>query len=288
MTEILGKRGSVSASEHTVDAQSSPAVRFGAEIARLRGARGWSQVELGRRMGYSNTLVSLIERAKRPPTRNFAVKADQVFETGRAFVELWRQYTSAALLEGFAEFAECEARCRRLRTFETGVIPGLFQIPEYTAALAAAAVRRGSITQGQADERVAFLAARQRRVLERAKPPIIHTVMDESCVTRLIGGPMVMMRQLDHVARLAERPNITVQMAPLSLGELVPFTFPVVLLTLPDRSLIGYSETHARGYLERDATICAEWDREYDQLQVESLSTVASLARISTVREGLE
>ncbi len=238
-------------------------------------------------MGYSNTLVSLIERAKRPPTRNFAVKADQVFETGRAFVELWRQYTSAALLEGFAEFAECEARCRRLRSFQTGVIPGLFQTPEYATVLAAAAVRRGSITQSQADERVAFLVARQRRVLERPTPPIIHSVMDESCVTRLVGGPRVMARQLDHLASMTDRPNVTLQVAPLSLGELTPFVFPLVLLTQPDRSVIGYSETNARGYLERDSTICAAWERDYDQLLVESQSTVASLKSISTVRKGL-
>lgn len=97
-----------------------------------------------------------------------------------------------------------------------------------------------------------------------------------------------MSRQLNHVTVLAGRPNITVQVAPLSLGEMVPFTFPVVLLTLPDRSLVGYNETHARGYLERNPTACAAWARDYDQLQVESLSTVASLAMISTVRKGLQ
>ncbi|MDH6113250.1 hypothetical protein P3T36_001865 [Kitasatospora sp. MAP12-15] len=72
------------------------------------------------------------------------------------------------------------------------------------------------------------------------------------------------------------------------IGELAPFIFPVHLLTLPDRSLVGYSETHARGYLERSATVCAAWERDYDQLQVEALSTVASLAMISTLRKGLE
>lgn len=123
---------------------------------------------LGRHMGYSNTLVSYLEGGKRPPTKKFAVKADEVFDTGGTFLELWRRYTRAALLEGFEEFAECERRCRRLRTFELGVIPGLFQIPAYTTALASAAVKRGSITQEQADERVEFLATRQQRLLERS------------------------------------------------------------------------------------------------------------------------
>ncbi|PYC88314.1 DNA-binding protein [Streptomyces tateyamensis] len=239
-------------------------------------------------MGYSDTAISFIERVNRLPTPKFAVKADEVFETGGTFVELYRRIKNTALLEGFEEFADCEAKCRKLRSFETGVIPGLFQTPEYAAALAAAAVRRGSITQDQADERVAFLAARQQRVLERRKPPLIYTVMDETCITRVVGGPEVMGPQLDHLVELSARPNITMRVAPLSLGELNPFVFPVFLLYLPDRSLVGYTETHARGYLERAPATCAGWERDYDQLPVESLSTVASLRVIRTVRRGYE
>ena len=67
-----------------------------------------AQVELGKRMGYSDTLISFIERVRRPPTRNFAVKADEVFETGGTFVELFRRITQAALLEGFEEFADAK------------------------------------------------------------------------------------------------------------------------------------------------------------------------------------
>ncbi|MGC0316243.1 helix-turn-helix domain-containing protein [Kitasatospora acidiphila] len=269
------------------DSTSSPAARFGAKLRSLRRARGWSQVKLGKLMGCSNTWISLIERVKRLPSPYFAVKADEVFETGGTFIELYRRINSAALLEGFEEFADLERRCRKLREFQTGIIPGLFQTPEYATALANASVARGTITQAQADESVAFLAARQRGVLERSAAPIIHSVIEEACVMRLVGGPEVMGRQLEHLEALANRPNITVQIAPLSLGELVPFLFPIVLLSMPDRSVIGYAETQARGYVERTSAICAAWERNYDQLQVESLSTTASAAKIRNIRRGL-
>jgi hypothetical protein len=239
-------------------------------------------------MGFSTGWISLIEGGKRTCTPHFAVKADEVFETGGTFVELYRRITSAALLEGFEDFALLEARCRKMREFQTGVIPGLLQIPDYAAALARAAVERGAITQSQADERVTYLTVRQRQVLERSKPPIIHTVMEEACLTRMVGGPEVMERQLDHLAVMAKRPNITMQIAPLSLGEYVPFLFPIVLLTLADRSVVGYGETHARGYVERTPSKCSAWERDYDHLVVESLSTVASLDRVRAVRKGLE
>ncbi|GAB2707405.1 helix-turn-helix domain-containing protein [Kitasatospora kifunensis] len=275
-------------SDNEVDQTSSQATRFGIELRRSRRARGWSQVGLGKRMGFSNTLVSYIEGGKRPPTRNFAVKADEVFESGDKFVELWRRYTRAALLEGFEEFADCERRCRRLRTFELGVIPGLFQTPRYAAALEAAAVQRGSITQEQADERMAFLATRQRRLLEQKSPPTIHAVMDESCLMRPIGGPDGMIEQLNHLEELASRPHITIQVAPFSLAEHRPFVLPVVLLTLPDRTVVGYAETQLRGYLERGREAVSAWERDYDQLQVESLSKRASLAMIRAARKELE
>ena len=67
-----------------------------------------------------------------------------------------------------------------------------------------------------------------------------------------------------------------------------PPYYAAVFTTVRTQEQSGYSETNARGYLERNSTACAAWKRDYDQLMVESLSTVASLAMISTVRKGLQ
>lgn len=274
-------------SEQEVDLPSSPAARFGDELRRSRRARGWSQTELGKRMGFSNTLVSYIELGRRPPTRNFAVAADRALGTPELLYHLWRNMARAALLEGFPEFAEAEAKCRKLRTFELGVIPGLFQTPAYSAALESANVRRGSVTQAQAEERLRFLAGRQR-LLDQKAPPVVHAVMDESCITRTVGGPEIMAEQLQHIEGLAERAHITVQVAPAALGEHRPFLLPVVLLTLPDRSVVGYAESQLRGHLERERKTVAVWERDYDHLQMEAPSQRASLDMIRAVRRDLE
>ncbi|KJS58685.1 helix-turn-helix domain-containing protein [Streptomyces rubellomurinus] len=272
---------------YEIDASSSPAVRFGDELRGWRRSRGWSQAELGRRMGYSHGLVSYVERARKPVTLKFAVAADRVFEAGGIFKELWRRISNASLLEGFAEFADAESRCKKLRTFELGVIPGLMQTLDYAAALEAGSVRRGSITKQQADGRVDVLARRQK-LLDKDAPPVIHAVLDESCLLRTVGGPEIMRPQLDHLLALAERPNITIQVAPFHLGEQRPFLLPVVLLTLPDRSVVGYAESHARGHLERGRESVASWEEDYDHLKVESLDTAASLAMIRAVRKELQ
>ncbi|MFJ8041252.1 Scr1 family TA system antitoxin-like transcriptional regulator [Kitasatospora sp. NPDC096147] len=273
--------------EQEVDVPSSSAIRFGEELRKSRRAKGWSQTELGRRMGFSNTLVSYVELGRRPATRNFAVAADTALKTPETFYLLWRTVARAALLEGFTEFAEAEARCRQWRTFELGVIPGLFQTPAYSAALESASVARGRITQAQADERLRFLTGRQR-LLGQKRPPKIHAVMDESCLTSMVGGPQVMAEQLRHIEALVEHAHITVQVAPASLGEHRVFLLPVVLLTQADRSVIAYAESQLRGQLERDRRAVAVWEDDYDHLQREAPSERVSLEMIRAVRRDLE
>nr|WP_181442180.1 helix-turn-helix transcriptional regulator [Streptomyces tateyamensis] len=269
------------------DEQSSPRVRFGQELRRSRRARRWSQVETGRRMGYTGAFISYLERAKRAPTREVAVKADEAFETGQKFYELWRRFTRAALLEGFSEFADAEARCRRERVLGLIVIPGLLQTPDYARALAMAAVRRGAISLTEADERVEFLTARQT-VLDQKAPPLLHAVLEEGCLMRTIGGPKVMVKQLAHLEELAQRPTITIQVAPFNMGENLAFTVPVVLLDQADHSVIGYAESQAKGHVERSRTTLTTWERQYDQLLVEALPTAASMARIREARKELQ
>ncbi|MGV9270831.1 DUF5753 domain-containing protein [Kitasatospora sp. NPDC003701] len=197
------------------------------------------------------------------------------------------QLEHSVLIEGFPEFAEYESHATAIRLFEIGVVPGLLQVHSYAQAYEAAAVRQGSSTQAQATERLAFLGTRQDR-LSDSRPPTVQAVLDATCLLRPIGGPGVMAEQLRHLETLSERPTIVLQVAPLELGEDRPLNYPLVLLTLPDRRVMGYTETLQRGYLERDAETVAGWVGSYDRLQVEALSQAASLAFIRKVRKDFE
>ncbi|QMU67408.1 helix-turn-helix transcriptional regulator [Streptacidiphilus sp. P02-A3a] len=272
--------------ETDIDPSSSPLAAYGAQLRRLRKAKALTQPELGRLIGFSATYVSYLERGERPATLHISVSADSALESGGTLELMWWGLRHTALLEGFPEFAAQEAKAVKIRTFEMGVIPGLLQTPDYATALAAAAVRRGAITQQQADERVAFLTTRQA-LLERSPAPLFHAVLDESCLRRPVGGREAMTRQLQHLERMATRPKVIVQLAPFHLGERAPFTLPVWLLTMPDRTVLGYSESQQRGYLERESDTVAAWERDYDWLQVEALSQADSLAMIKDARKDL-
>ncbi|MFJ9691528.1 Scr1 family TA system antitoxin-like transcriptional regulator [Kitasatospora sp. NPDC101183] len=270
-----------------LDPSSSPYAPLGVQLRRSREAKGLTQDELGAKIKFSGSYISRIERGIVPPSRAFAEAVDQALETGGTISLMLDQLNHGALKEGFPEYAAKESEAVAIRLFHLGLISGLLQTEEYAAAYEQALVSRGTATQQQADSRVQYLLARQAR-LTRTPAPFVHVVIDEWNLRRPIGGPAVMARQLRHLERLAEQPNVTIQVAPISLGEARPFAHTVTLLTMPNGKLLGYTESHKTGYLERDARILSEWTRDYDRLQVEALNQSGSIGRISLVRKEFE
>jgi len=55
-------------------------------------------------------------------------------------------------------------------------------------------------------------------ILDRADPPHVVTVLDESVLHRLIGSPAIMYEQVTHLADVAERPAVSIEIVPSSTG----------------------------------------------------------------------
>ncbi|MBW8735651.1 MAG: helix-turn-helix transcriptional regulator [Streptomyces turgidiscabies] len=266
-----------------LDPEGSPRERFGERLRRLREERGWTQDELGVRMGCSGTHISAVETGRRPPTDRFSASADKALGTGDSLERQSRALRHTAILEGFPEYVVHEKRAAEIRLFELGIVPGLLQTPEYAAAIATGAVRRGAITEQQAEERLTLLAERQAS-LERTPPPLVYAVLDESCIRRPVGGQEVMAAQLDRLISFAELPTTVLQVAPYTLGERRAFDLPVRLATLPDRSLIVYAESATQGHLDRDSRVVLPMLTAYHQLQAEACPQAESVAMIEQLR----
>ncbi|MFE6098626.1 Scr1 family TA system antitoxin-like transcriptional regulator [Streptomyces laurentii] len=269
--------------------EASPAAAFGARVRAARETKGWTQEELGAELGYSGTHVSAVETVRKMPTLRFARGMDHVYgleKSPDSFEREWRELRHGSLLEGFPEFVEYEARAAEIRVYEVGVIPGLLQTPEYATVLAEGHVRRGAITPEQAAERVSLVADRQA-ALDRTKRPLIFVMLDESCIRRPIGEPVVMRAQFDRLIEFAEQPNTHLQVAPFSLGDRRPFNLPLYILTMLDRSLMSYAESAQRGYLERETNSVVPLLTDYHQLQAVAPSQAASVAMIQELRKGM-
>ncbi|WP_328547618.1 helix-turn-helix transcriptional regulator [Streptomyces platensis] len=267
---------------------ASPQAAYGARLRSLRETRGWTQEDLAERAEYSSVHVSAVENGRKPPTLRFSRSVDRVFGlegTPDSFEREYREIRHGSLLEGFPEYVEYEGRAVEIRLYEVGVIPGLLQTPEYAATLEADAVRREAITPEQAEERVELVSQRQA-TLARTPSPLILAVLDESCIRRPMGDPAIMEAQFERLLKFAERPNTALQVAPFSMGARRPFSLPITVLTMPDRSIMSYAESAQRGHLERDTRSVLPMLTAYHQLQAEALSQAAAVAMISKLRKG--
>ncbi|MEV7582212.1 helix-turn-helix domain-containing protein [Streptomyces erythrochromogenes] len=274
------------ANRKDLDPERSPAAAFGVLLRSLRDERGWTQDELGERMGCSGAHISAVENGRRSPTQRFAASGDRALGTGDRLVRQSRAVRHTALLEGFPEYVTHEGRAAEIRLYEVGVIPGLLQVPAYATALEADAVRREAITVDQANERVELVARRQAVLAARAPSPLIHIVLDQGCLLRPMGSPRIMTAQYERLIEFAARPSTVLQVAPFSMGARRPFSLPITVLTMPDRSLLSYAESSQRGHLERESAAVIPMLTAYHQLQAESLSQAASVAMIKKLRKG--
>ncbi|MFI9366247.1 Scr1 family TA system antitoxin-like transcriptional regulator [Kitasatospora sp. NPDC053057] len=270
-----------------IDPESSPWAPFGIQLRNSREARGILQEELAPLLECSASHLSYIELAHRPPSRKLAELADIALDTGGTMLLMWYQLKNAAILEGFPEYARYEALAEQIRIFEINLVAGLLQTRAYATAIQMGDVRQGGSTQELAEERISFRLARQQ-VLERTPPPLVHVVLDESCLRRVVGGRDVMVEQLLHLEQLSARPNVVIQVAPFSLGENRPFTQMAHLLTMPNRRVLAYGETEQRGYIDRDIKSVAALANSYDRLAIEALGRAESLAFIRAARRDLE
>ncbi|OWA13082.1 transcriptional regulator [Streptomyces sp. CS227] len=267
------------ANRKELDPGASPRAAFGVRLRRLRERQGWTQDDLSERMGYSASHISGIETGARNPTSRFAECADKALGTGEALSRQGAAARDSAILEGFPEYLALEMKAAEVRVFELGIVPGLLQTLDYAQAVARGAVRRGAITEAQADERLSLLARRQS-AMERTPPPLLYFVLDESCLRRPVGGATVMHEQMEHMADFALRPNVVLQVAPYAMAEMRAYDLPVNLVTMTDGVRIAYAESAQQGRMERESRLVAPLYTAYHHLQVEALPQAESVAMI--------
>lgn len=150
-----------------------------------------------------------------------------------------------------------------IRCYAPGLVPDLARTPSYAHTVFAIAHPEPT---GEIQRRIELLMRRQH-LLTRSDPPWVWFVIEAAALRRPIGGHEVWDAQLDHLADLAARPNITVQVLPDHVGgpainetpfTLLRFAAPELsdLVHLPHAT--GAQFLDKRGDLDRHNAI---WDR---------------------------
>ncbi|MEV8609445.1 helix-turn-helix transcriptional regulator [Amycolatopsis sp. NPDC051373] len=140
-----------------------------------------------------------------------------------------------------------------IKNYEPLLIPGLAQTPEYTRALMQSIDRR--LEELDVEKLIAARVSRQL-VLGRLNGPVVHLLIEEGVLRRLVGGPEVMRGQLQHLQLMANRSNVTIQVVPFSVGGHPGLEGPLVLLDFAAQPTLAYAETRgASSFLEDEASM---------------------------------
>jgi transcriptional regulator with XRE-family HTH domain len=240
-----------------LDATRSPIAFFGAELRRARAAAGLSQDQLGQRLVFSGDLVGKIETCERAPTPDFAARCDGVFPHldglfGR-LLELARRW-DGPYPQWFRDWIDAERRATSLCWWEPLVVPGLLQTADYARAIL------GAGPDALEDELEQMVAARIERqaILDRPRPPMLWVVLDETVLYRCVGSPKIMHEQLLHLAELAGRPRIAIQVVPARVGVHAGLLGGFAIASVEGAPDIVYLETSADGQVAEKPSVVAQ------------------------------
>lgn len=245
------------------------------ELKRLRKAAGLTAGEVGARLGVSQSKISRIENG------NLGLKLEEVAamlglyhvgaERREELLDLVREAGKAGwvhmhrvgLPEQWQVLIDWEGKASALRNYQTMIIPGLVQTPDYARAIIAGTTER-ELGTSEMDTRVAARLGRQA-ILSRPLPPELHLVLHEAALHIPVGEPGVLVAQLRHLIEMAHRPRVTVQVVPFAAGPHPGLESAFVLMDFAADPPLVHLENRAMSvFLEEPPQIAAyqlAWDR---------------------------
>ncbi|MFI1012160.1 Scr1 family TA system antitoxin-like transcriptional regulator [Streptomyces sp. NPDC020965] len=260
----------------------TPVEVFGVDVREMRQARKMSLRGLATATGYSAAYVSKVENAKLVPSARFAEGCDRAFGTGAVMARQRQVAVAGDHPSWFVPYLQRERRATRILNYSTLYVMGLLQTPEYARALYRMGAARFSASTVEA--KVAERAAR-RDILDRLDPapPVLWVVLHESCLRVVVGGPGVMMRQIERLLEDAERPNVSVQLLPFSV---VPASdSPFTLLATTGTPTVLHADGPQGGRPQETPALTSSACEIYDRLRAEALGHSESVTRIRKILE---
>jgi hypothetical protein len=121
----------------------------------------------------------------------------------------------------------------------------------------------------------------------RSGAPLLWVVLGEEALRRTVGDPQIQRGQLLRLRELAELPNVTVQIMPLSGGAHTALGMTFILLDLGRSRTVYIEGLTSADYLVRPQHI-QTYTLAFDRLRVASLGDRESLTIINTLINELE
>src|SRR5216683_4377048 len=184
------------------------------------------------------------------------------------------------------QFIDYEAAAAIIRGFQPLAVPGLLQTEEYARGVIQDVMPKSSKAQVEALVKVRMS---RQEVLTRPDPVELIAVIDEAVIRRQVGGEGVMRRQVKHLAGMASRKNVALEVVRFSAGGHPGMLGPFVIFEFPDAEaddVLFLETSHGNLIIRDEPDEIANHEERLDALRKLSSGRKGSLALLEGVAAG--
>lgn len=273
---------------------------LGQQLRELREQRGMTLKLVAEHLGRDLSALGRYERAEWPIGRGDVVAlldlfgfydaserndllslAEDVWRTHR-----WDTDATDPVKPTFIEFPWLASRAETVCSYDSAVVPPLFQTRDYATAVIRC-VEDPAAALAQVARLVDQRIEQQQHLIDRPGTTKVEAVIEESAVRRLIGDAELMRAQLRHLDQLRRRPHVEVRLLPARIGLHPGLDGSFWLFRMPQPyPAVGYVENLAgRLYVEEPAS--RRFVNSYDRLRQIALNPRESGQMIAMIAENL-
>jgi transcriptional regulator with XRE-family HTH domain len=263
----------------------TPREFLGKELCRARVAAGFSsQQALADHLKFERTTVAKVEAGERVPSdpvlMAWAQACNLDIEHYQRLAEMAR--TSDGPVPAWFEYwLERERTAHMLRYWQPIIVTPIFQTAGYARALLLAAQ---TDTSDEVINPLVGAKLERATILDRAEPPDVVALIDELVLHRLVGSAEIMHEQLIHIAELAERPYVCVQVVPTEVGATAGLSGDINLASGDGGAEVLHTDAVPEGHttearsLVRKAGVTFERTHGYAMSRVQSRGLILEVA----------
>jgi transcriptional regulator with XRE-family HTH domain len=217
-------------------------IKRGLSCREVANALGWSEskisrMETGDRGLYADDVAAVLGFLRVP-----AEIRQELMDLVRSGVERnWHEIGGDAPIPKLVrDLIRFENDATAIYNFEPLLVPGLVQTAEYARTL----MRRAAFTRPAHEiESMVSVRMERQRVLDRAEPPRLNLIIEETVLRRTMDDPAMMIGQLQHLLAASARRHISILILPFGAEAAIATQGSLLMLDCPDQPALCYEET---------------------------------------------